>query len=297
MRFVGKLLLGIVVFLLFTVGVGLLVRYLLYRNDPDPNKTFLAPHCSAVELEVVDLRKDTADLRARVLLTNPLQLALTLDSMGYEFYIQGDEVMRSTRREKFTLEKGDSTWVEVPVTIFNKKLVNVLNGLDAAGLDSVTYEIRTTMFMGKRPFQVKISRYLPLFRIPDVKITGFKTDTFRLTHAVIHATVSVTNHNVFPIVLKDIRYQFALAGSPWVLGTRTDITELPPNGHKNVVFPLYIPFKGMGKAFVELIKKGKEVPYRMKIRFVLHTDLKFLHDSRIALEGDGKMSEVLEMVK
>jgi LEA14-like dessication related protein len=293
----GKILLALTVFLLFTAAVAFLIRYLVYKNDQDPNKTLLLPHFSAVELELLDLRKDTAELNARVLMNNPLPVAFTADSLGYEFYIQGKKVMESMYGEKLTLQKGDSGWVKFPVRVFNKKLVNVLNGLEAEGLDSVTYEVNSTVYWHDKPFHLKIARFLPLFKIPDAKVTGVKVDTLRFSHAAIHVHVNFSNNNVFPIELKDIRYRFSFGGGPWVMGTKPGITEVDSMSFNKIEFPVVITFKGMGKTFFQLLKKGKNISYKMVIDFKLKTDVSTLRDCRVKMESEGKVDKVLEAVK
>jgi LEA14-like dessication related protein len=71
----------------------------------------------------------------KLLIHNPLLFNFTADSLQYKLFIGDVEVIKSTYTKSLLIRKWNSTWIDLPVTINNEKLLATLDKADQQGKD------------------------------------------------------------------------------------------------------------------------------------------------------------------
>ncbi len=138
----------LIVFILFIaiVATFLIWRYIGYSRDKDANKTFLLPRLEFSLTEINSMTKEKAEMTSRILIKNQLPLSFTADSLEYHFFIADKEVMRDTYKKSITLKGNDTSLIALPVTVYNKDLISILNSSKEKNIDSVEYRVKASFY-------------------------------------------------------------------------------------------------------------------------------------------------------
>lgn len=300
MRSFRKILFWIVLLLLIITGAYFGIRYFKYSKDPDPYKTFLIPKVELSEFEILNLNSKKTELMAKMLIRNQMPIGFKADSIDYKFYIEQEEVFKSSYRNSISIKGSDSSWIMIPITVFAEKLITILKKSEQKGLDSADYEIKSNFYTNytfNKKIKIDIKRRLPLFHMLDVKVVRVEIDSFRLSGATLLVHTKIANKNVFDLKLKDINYRFAIAGNEWVEGIKPGPVNLLAHSVSDVTMPLKISFKEVWQTIFELIKKGKKIDYKMEARFKIYPDNSMMKNSKAFITSAGTLNEVMDLVK
>src|ERR1041384_1487087 len=102
--------------LLFCIGY---VIYAIRTFQKIPDKSILFPKMDSVLVAITELTKEKTKMNVRMRMNNPLPFKISADSITYEFFISDSSVMKSRYRENISLKASDTTWLFVPVVIYN----------------------------------------------------------------------------------------------------------------------------------------------------------------------------------
>jgi LEA14-like dessication related protein len=281
-------------------GIFFLVRYIGFLNNKDPYKTFILPRLDETIVDITSLTREKTELNARMLLNNPLPFKITADSIAYEFFIGDSLVLKSSYRETITLKAGDTSWIFIPVTVYNQKLVSILNRSEKAGHDSVYYEVKASFYshlLNDKKFDVHFGRLLPLIYIPEITITHIEIDSanFNRLKLLVHSTIQ--NKNVFPLDTKDVSFRFAVSGNPWVKGTRPGLLPIPKDSTVEIIFPVSVSLEEVGETVFALLKKGKHIGYTFEMNMKIVAEKNILKNSLVTINSSGTIEQIIDLAK
>jgi LEA14-like dessication related protein len=293
---------GLLVFLLLLLAaiIYVVVRYISYLDDKDPYKTFIMPRLEQSIIEVNSITRDKTELTARMLLDNPLPFKIGADSIAYEFFIGDSSVLKTSYRQSVTLKASDTSWVLIPVTVDNQKLISILERSEKSGFDSVYYEVRGSFYsslLNGKKFNFRYGRMLPLVHLPDVAITRVEIDSanFNRFKLLIHAKVK--NKNEFALDTRDISYRFAVAGNPWVKGMKPGLTHIAADSTTELIFPVTISLEEVGETVFTLLRKGKNIGYAFELNLKIVSEKNMLKNSVVTVISDGTIEEIIDLTK
>lgn len=293
---------GLVIFVLLLLGAGvyLLVRYLSYIEEKDPLKMLTLPELRATIIEIKNISRQKTEMNVKMLVANPLPFKVGADSIAYEFFISDSSVLKTTHRQSVSLNASDTSWILIPITLDNQKLVSVLERADKNGFDSVYYEVRGSFYsnlLNDKKFNFHYGKRLPLVHIPKVEIGRVEIDSanFNRFKLLIHATVK--NENVFPFDSKDISYRFAVAGNPWIKGFKPGLTDIPADTTVELVFPVTVSLEEVGETVFTFLRKGRNIGYAFEADLRIVADNKMLANSLVIITSDGMIREVIDLAK
>jgi LEA14-like dessication related protein len=298
----SKRSIGLLIFLLalLIIGAYVVVRYLSFIEKKDPYKMLTLPRLEETIVEVKNITREKTELNAKMLLTNPLPFRIGADSIAYEFFIADSSVLKTTHRQSVSLKASDTSWVIIPVTIYNQKLASILERSEKNGFDSVYYEVRGSFYsslLNDRKFNFRYGRMLPLIHTPEVEIARVEIDSanFNRFKLLIHARIK--NENVFPLDANDIYYRFAVAGNPWVKGFKPGLTNIPADSTVEIIFPVTISLEEVGETVFSLLRKGKNIGYALELNLKIVAENNMLHNSLVMVTSDGTIKEIIDLTK
>ncbi len=207
-----KILLTILFVIIASLAVFFIWRFVGYKRDTSPHKTFLLPRVELSVVEITSLTAEKTEMTVKVILKNQLPIGFTADSVQYSTFINGVEVIKSHHKKTIALESNDTSWISLPLTIENNHFTSILKASERKDIDSVEYRLHATFFTDivfKKKFDVDIKRLLPLIYIPELLSKHIQVDFLNFSRAAILLNVAVKNQNVFPIKAKNIAYKFA----------------------------------------------------------------------------------------
>ena len=271
-----------------------------YEKDKSPYRTLFIPRLDLSMLEVTDLSAERTDMVCKMLIHSPLPFNLLADSLQYKIYIDNVEIIKSTYAKSINIKRWDSTWLNLPLIIYNNKLLTELNRVKKQGMDSVVYRIHTTFYTHipfKKTFNIDIETLRLRLYIPKVHVEKVDYDSLNFKGVTLLLKLSIGNKNKFAFKCKDLKYKFSLANLPWVYGVKLGTIDIKQNDNTELILPLRISFADIFKSIGPLISKGGKTKYKFGLNFKLVSTSNSLKNSNVIIKDEGTLNEIIELVK
>jgi LEA14-like dessication related protein len=295
-----KILLAGLFLIIASLAVFFIWRFVGYKRDKSAYKTFLLPRVELSIVEITSLTAEKTEMTVKVNLKNHLPFSFTADSLQYNIFINGVEVIKSHHKKTITLESNDTSWISLPITIQNHHLKKILKASERKNIDSVEYRLHASFFTNivfRRKFDVDVSRLLPLIYIPELTSKHIQVDSLNFSRAAIQLNVSIKNQNVFSIKAKNIAYRFAIEDHEWIEGVIPGVTDIKEQSVTELQVPLRVSFKEVSKTLFDLLKKGKNVKYKLDLRFRIDAEYPSVMNSKVILKSSGSVKSLMKAVK
>ena len=295
-----KILLTVLFLILASLAVFFSWRFVGYNRDKSPHKTFLLPRAELSIVEITSLTAEKTEMTVKVLLKNQLPFSFTADSLKYNISMNGVEVIKSHHKKTITLESNDTSWISLPLTIKNHQLKSILKTSERKDIDSVEYRLHATFFTDiifRKKFDVDIKRLLPLIYIPELTTKHIEVDSLNFSRAAIQLNVSIKNQNVFSIKAKNIAYTFAIEDHELIEGVIPGVTDIKEQSVTELQIPIRLSFKEVSRTLFDLLKEGKNVTYKLDLRFRIDSESHSVMNSKVILESTGSVKSLMKAVK
>lgn len=266
----------IIALTLLLVGlIGAYVWYSRLKNEAaaegGAHDNTLKPRLEMSTLEITDLDDDRTTMNMKLLIDNPLPVGFSAKGLSYTILMANTPIIEDSYEKPVTIKSGDSTVVTLPMHLLNKKLMTVLKTLDRKNIDSTTYTVRSRFdldvpILGERTFNTTITRRLPTFYLPKIKIEDIDFGKLGLKRTDVAAKVNVTNENRFPFNFTDTHYTVSIDGKEIAQGNQPDPILIRKQATTPVVFPVTVkPGQSLGLLPKMLFDK-KDTPFLVTFR-------------------------------
>jgi len=295
-----RIVLALLALILLPIAVFFALQLYHYSKNESPYRTLLIPRLEIAVSEITYLSSDKIYMHEKLLIHNPLPFNLTADSLQYKLFIGEVEVIKSAYTKSLIIRKWKSTWIDLPITINNAKLLATLNKADNQGKDSVVYRIQTTFHTHipfKKEFNIDAEKLLPLFYMPTARLMEVSHDSLSLKGVTLFLKVMIGNRNKFPFQLKDLKYKFSLADNPWVTGAELGIIDIKQQDSTELILPARISFSNIFKSIGPLIRKGGKVEYKFGMDLKLVSENNAIKNSKVRVNDTGTLKELIKLTK
>ncbi len=295
-----RIVLGLLALILLFIVAFFAVQYYHYSKNKSPYRTLLTPRLEMAVIEITYLSSDKINLHAKLHIHNPLSFDLTADSLQYKLFIGETEVIKSTYKKSLTIRKWNSTWIDLPITINNNKLLSTLSRADKQEKDSVVYRIEATVHLHnpfKKEYNIDAEKLLPLLYISTARIMELSHDSLNLQGVTLFLKVMIGNRNNFPLQFKNLKYKFSLGGHPWITGAELGEIDIKQQHSTEVLLPLRISFSHIFKSIGPLIRKGGKVEYKLSMDLNLVSDNNAIKNSQVTVNDTGTLKELIKLAK
>ena len=295
-----KIFLIVLIVILLLVAAFFIWRYVNYRQEDDPYKTFLLPKLEMYIVEVNSVSSEKSDVTSKLLIKNQFPFAFTADSFDYNLYMNDTKISESKYKKSFSLESNDSSWITVPVVVYLHDLDSVTQENAKRGIDTAEYRLQASFYAQKpirKNFDVTIKRQLPLVYIPKVDVQGLDVDSLNFTRAFMIVHVDIDNGNVFPVKAREIGYEFKVHDHEWVHGKISVVTVIREKGITSLQIPVRLSFKEFGKTLFQLLKKGRNVDYDLRLTCFLESDNNMIQNSKVIINSSGTVKSLMKQRK
>lgn len=258
--------------------VGLAGAYIWYSRlksnasaENGAHNNTLKPRLEMSTLEVTDMNDDRIKMNVKMLIDNPLPVGFKANSLKYTILMANTPVVEDTYAKPIEIKSGDSTFVTLPMEVLNKKLMTVLKTLDKKDIDSTTYTVRSQFeldvpILGERTFKTTITRRLPTFYLPKIKVEDLDFGKLGLKRTDVAAKVAITNQNKFPFTFTDMHYTVSIDGKEIAEGAQPEPIIVKKQATTPVVFPVTVkPGQSLGLLPKMLFDK-KDTPVLITMR-------------------------------
>lgn len=287
----------VVLFLCIAVlAIFFLWRYIGFVRDKDPNKTFLLPRLELSRFEITSMTPERTELTVHVLIKNNVPFSFTADSLQYQIFISEHKVIQDRYKKSITLNGIDSSRIALPITIFNHTLDSTIEAAEQEGIDSVEYRFHGSFFLNfflKRKWTIDIKRLLPLIHIPTVTAEHIEISSVGLSGAAIQLLVSIENKNIFPLQARDIAYEVSIEDNKWIKGVMPGLTDIHEKSVTDLSIPIKVSFKEVGKTLFDVLLKGSNVRYKLRLTFRVESESDMVKNSNVILETAGSVKSLI----
>jgi len=295
-----KTLLILLLLLVLLISGLLLWRYINYKQDPDPYKSFFLPRVGMSVIEITSLTSEKTEMNVSVLIKNILPFNFTADSFQYQLYINDAEIMESRYSKSISLNANDSSWIMLPVTVFNSDADSLIDANEKRKIDSAEYRMHASFYTDiifNKKFNVTVRRYLPLIHIPDLHVEKIDVDSLNTKRAYIVAHAAIKNDNVFDLKFKDYSFELQIEDHEWVKGTIPGLTVIKAKSTTAFEVPVRISFKETGRTAYKLLKKGGDVKYQLVLNLIVQADNDMIKNSKAIIRSKGTVKSLVKFAK
>ena len=295
MKWVGLVLL--VILLLLVMGALVqLVRWAQARES-DPEATFILPRVQVVRLNIEQLDPDTTRLNLILAIDYPAPIGFTMDSLDHVMSIAGNEVARSTYPYAIAIKANDSARIELPIMVLTERLRQVLEQLEATGVDSVEYAMEANFhvsaaFWKDKPMRVRIARQLPLFLIPKVDLRDPVLEKLGLGESRVTIDVALFNPNVFGFAFRQTDFTARINDHDVLATTIDTLVRIPANDTVIMRMPLRMAAGRLVVGLFDLLVKPSRTPYSYRMALTIVSDDATINNCRSVVAGDGTLDEL-----
>ncbi len=294
----------ILVIILLAILGGAIYFFTLYQKSKnEPQGTFLVPRLEYSAFIFKEIKPEYVTMDMEMLIDNPSPFGFKVDSFTYDFYIADYRVFSSTYPNTIDFDKLDSSYIMVPVTMYNDSLTFVLDSLKKAGVENTTYSVKGHFYadipvLNERKFEYNQSFEGPLYKVPATKLRDWDFKGFDDGNATIDFTLEIINLNVFPYEFRDMEYRISLGGDNHVLsGNIAGEVRIPEEDSATIVLPVELDLDELGGAFIEYIGKGDDLTYNFYSKLILIAPGNTLDESPMELFSTGTLETIKEFVK
>ncbi len=293
----------LVLLLLAVLGAGIYF-FTLYKNSKEePYGTFLVPRLEYSAFVFKEINPEYVTMDMQMLIDNPSPFGFKVDSFTYDFYIADFRVFSSTYPEPIDFNNLDSSYIMIPITMWNDTLTYVLDSLKKSGMENTTYKVKGSYYadiplLKEREFEYDQSFEGPLYKIPATKLIDWDYVGIEDGNATIDFTLRIVNFNVFPYEFKDMEYKVALGKRNRVFeGKKMGRIDIPKEDSVDLVLPVVMDISKLGGAFLQYIGEGDQLTYDFYSKLILTSESNTIKDSPMELFSTGNLETIQEFIK
>lgn len=278
-------------------GIAFAVWYFFKKSNPDP-VSGLRPRVDMSIAHITDVTDSTIKMELKTLVHNPLPIGMHLKRLNYVVRMNGKVIVEDHYGKPLTVKASDSSLLTVPAKVKIRNLRVEGDEEAARGADSADYQFETILhfekpFFGKDSIRLTMDKRLPLYRLPMVKMAGYDLKKLGLKESDIVVKIEVTNMNPFSLEFQNPAYAMDLGKQKrFAEGKVTGITHVKGKSKDIYEIPLSVNIGKVIKAGVQMIGKGKDLPFTFYFKSKIKSESEVLNNSDMHMVMDGQLKDI-----
>ena len=253
-------------------------------------------------MSITSIRGDNIQVQNKVIIKNPLPVAVNLTGLDYIVKINGVKAAEGHYPKDIHLPASGNQTVTLPMTVSAKAIDVVNDKMAKQKRDTAVYSFINTVhtdlpIAGERKFNVTIEEELPMVWLPEMKPGDLDIKKFSLKNAGIKMTMHVTNPNSFDIRMKDGEYSMSIDGKNTVNGEMQEVVVLPAK--KTVPVDMFMSMKtgrALSMGWKALFDK-KDTKYKLKFDSQILSNQKMLKNASMHFTDEGTLDKLMKALK
>lgn len=257
----------------------------------------LKPRIGLASFNITDIDRDRVKLDSKIVLHNPLPIALSTNRIDYDIFIDSIRIIQSTYDKPLSIKPGDSSVLEIPMEIMAGPLARVLTYFTKNQIDSADYSIKGKFLVdvpiaGERAVKVDFTKRLPAVKLLTAKAGKINVDKLGLKESRLDMVMEISNPNRFPVKIKDGKYKVTIDEKMKIDGALQNIVNIPPNGQQDVSMHLDIKTSSIGKLAWKMLFEKEDTRFQLHFKGKLIADNKAIDNSNMAFNMNGTLAEL-----
>lgn len=139
-----------------------------------------------------------------------------------------------------------------------------------------------------------MSKILPLYIVPKVKVEKIKIKEFGFKHSQIILTIEIDNPNVFPYNFKETSYKIKIDNDQLVSGTIDNTINIPAKGKTIINLPADVSLNEAIETGFDSWFNSANTEYSLFFNTKIVADDSAIKDSQVILEAKGILEDLKE---
>jgi LEA14-like dessication related protein len=290
-----KVWLWIVGLLIITIAAVLLWQRNILLNYG--KKGGSKPHLSVKKLFIHDVGDSRIYMTARVMVSNPLLIALDADKLEYELLVDSVKILETELTKPIRIKPLDSMLLDVPIELLRDRFEQVLDRFNRHDSDSADYTLKAKLHLkvpiaGNKTYTVNQTQRAPAFRLLKLNTEDVDIEKFGLKNSEISMTLIVENPNRMDISVRDIAYELTIGKDLRLEGELPDVTNIPARATIKLPLKIDAHTRSITRLAWQVLFEKKHTPFHIDFKcHMVSTDDTF-KNLRIAASRDGKLDEL-----
>lgn len=262
----------------------------------------LTPTVNVASLNITDIDDQRVKLESKLIINNPLPVDINTKKLQYEIFIDSIKVIEDSYAKPIRIRSSDSSTIELPLELLAKPMERILKYFNENKIDSADYSIKASFevdvpIAGERKFTMNMTKRLPAFRIPKIKVKDLDLHALSLKSKGVDMVVKVTNLNKFPLKMSDGKFSFTMEDAMQMKGVLEKTINIPAGGSQDVSMHAEITDGNMLKSGWKLMTDKKDTHFKYHFSCNIKSDNKMLSNSKMVMNMTGTMDELLNVAK
>jgi LEA14-like dessication related protein len=262
----------------------------------------IAPEIHVSKMNITDIDPEEIHMMTETVIENHLPSDLNIDSLQYTVFVDSMELVESTYPKPLLIKKSDSASIKLPVTIKMKQFKSLMDEFDKDDRDSADYTINAKFKMkvpiaGKREFALHFTRRLPAIRAIEVKPKDVDIDKFGFKESDIGMQVSITNKNVFPIRIRNGRFNISVEKDFEAEGKMEPVVFIPAKGTENVSMSMAVKTAKVPKLGWKMLFRQEQTNFKMNFAGELLSSSEIINNSKMKMHASGTIDDLKNLSK
>lgn len=276
-------LLSVALLLLIVSGCAFLSE--LLRGSLQP------PTAEVVGARIESLSFAEVGLLFDLEVSNPNDLAVRLAGFDYDLQLNERPFISGENREGFDLPAGESSIIELPVTLAYRDIFDTLSSIPEGRETPYALEAGLTFDVpGLGDVRVAAGREgtIPVIELPSLRLGSLSMEAFDFSGASMLLTVIVENPNRFGGRLGNVGFSFVVDGNVWSSGELSGGYEITADSSREIELPIYLDFLALGRSARSLVRGDTEFPYRLEGSAVIEPDWELIGAREFDFDLSGR---------
>lgn len=273
-------------------GAGLMLLYLLSCSTFRKLAKVQKPKVSVDNVRFTGISFDDIGLAFDVKIDNPNQLSAKLAGFDYDLHINDASFLKGQQDSELNIEAMGQSTLEVPLTLNFKDLYKTYRSLQ--NQDSSEYKIDLGLdfdlpVLGKTRIPVSKKGFVPLIKLPTVKVASLKVQKMGLSGADLDLKLQIDNPNAFNLLASNLNYNFSVNGQSWVKGTSPENIRVDEKGESIMSIPISLDFFSLGQTALQLLSGDQSINYSFQGNVDLNTSMPMLKQFKLPIDKSGQL--------
>lgn len=261
----------------------------------------ITPNINVTKVTITEISHDQVKMNCRIVLDNPLLVNINTTRISYDIFIDSVQVLQSEYSEPLIIRSGDTSFIELQLSLDAESLTNVLKHFDVNNVDSAEYSIQAILevdvpIAGEKQIKMTFSRKLPAVKVPKVELVKLDLNLLQLRKKGVDIVLSVENPNEFEIHLYNAKFNFYIDDYFTLQGIPDPDIVLAPGSTNEIAVNADIQDSKLTKTAWDLLIK-KDAPFSLHFSGILRSENNMLDQSKLNLVVNGRMDEIRDIMK
>jgi LEA14-like dessication related protein len=255
------------------------------------------PHLSIKRINVHDIGDDRISMTAQIMASNPLLIELNADKLEYDFFIDSVKIMETEFVKPISIKALDSVMLVLPIEIFRKNLIEVMDRFEENDADSADYTLEARLHFelpvaGEKTYVVNETQRGPAFRMLRLRTEDVDIEKFGFRNSDLSMSLIIENPNLFEISIRDVHYGLFIGKDFHMDGEVENIIRIPAGSTTSLPLEMDVQTKNIARLTWQVLFEKKHTPFHIDFACrIVATDDTF-KDTRLQVKRSGKLDEL-----